>query len=91
MLILHDPDARLDYRFDFAAWLGDDTIDTTTVVASPATGVTVETPEVQDDTDVVVFVSVADTVTGTVALTCHITTTAGREDDRTMRLRIRER
>ncbi len=96
----HDPSARLDYRWDWAVpdslgrtWLDGDTILAATVTATldgaPAATVTVE-PATHDDTTVSAWVS-GGTVGTTVALTCRITTAAGRIDDRTLWLRIRQR
>lgn len=92
MQIRHDPSARLDYRFAWDDWLDGDTITAATVVAYragvPDATVTVETPA-WDATTVTVWVS-GGTVGTTVALTCRITTAAGRVDDRTLWLRIRQ-
>lgn len=89
---LHDPDARLDYRFDWRAltngygtsnWLATgETIVDTTVTADA--GLTVDSSSVvSDDTAVVVWLS-GGAVGGRYYVTCHIVTSAGREDDRTI-------
>lgn len=94
-MIFHDPEARLDYRWDWGepdswgrTWLGGDTI-TDAVVTSPDPSVLIEDVD-HDDTSVVAWVS-GGTVGTTVQLTCHITTAAGRQDDRTINLAIRQR
>lgn len=95
MLKLHDPDATLDYRWDWSAWLtanGADTIDSATVEADPSTGVQVSTPSiVASDTAVVAFVATPGLVAGDeVRLRCFIDTAAGRSLPHTITLRIRE-
>jgi len=81
-----DPDARLDYSVDWTAWLGADTIETSSWAAAPA-GLTVEadlhTPQVTT-----VWVS-GGTVGSNYSLTNHITTADGRTDDRTITLLVR--
>ena len=80
-----DPDARLDYRWDWSAWLTDgDTITSHTLTSE---GVTVESSS-HDDTSVTAWVS-GGTQAGSV--TCRITTEAGRIDDRTMTFQIQQR
>lgn len=82
-----DPDAVLDYEFDWSDWLGADTIATHTVTA--ATGLTVDTSEATS-TAVTVWLS-GGSVGTSYAVTCHIETAAGREDDRTVTLAVQER
>lgn len=85
---IHDPDAILDYCIDWSAFLEeDDTIDTSTwtvtdgiVIASNTNTTTVAT----------VWLS-GGTVGAWYRVTNHIVTAAGREDERTIRIRIRER
>lgn len=93
--IFHDPQARLDYRWEWGepdswgrTWLGGDTI-TDAVVTSPDPSIEIEDVS-HDDTSVVAWVS-GGTVGTSVKLTCHITTAAGRQDDRTINLAIRQR
>jgi hypothetical protein len=86
----HDPDAVLDYPFDWSDWLTEgDTIESALVTAE--TGVTIEgTPAVVDGTKVVPYIS-GGTVGSTYDVTCHITTVDGREDDRSITLVVKER
>ncbi len=91
----HDPQAKLDYTWDWTDWLGGDTIISATVTA--------KVEEARDPTDVVTIDDVwpsPKTITAWIsggvhgtpcAVTCRITTTAGRIDDRTIRLRVRDR
>ena len=93
-----DPNAVLDYKFDWAAqtngsgssdWLANgETIASYTVTAE--TGLTKVSDSVTDsNTSVTVWLSggTADTVYD---VTCHIVTSAGREDDRTMKIVVRQ-
>lgn len=84
---LKDPDAVLDYEFDWSEWLASgETISSTTVTV---TGVTLDSSP-NDSTSVVAWVSGGtDGAVATVA--CRITTSAGRTDERTITLRITER
>lgn len=85
--MVKDPQARLDYVWDWTAWLGDDTITAATVTAP--TGITVE-PAEHDGQKVTAWISGGD-VGHSYEATCHITTTAGRVDDRTISLDVRQR
>lgn len=93
--VYHDPQARLDYRWDWGepdarghTWLGGDAI-ATAAVTSPDAALVI-TDVTHDGSSVVAWVA-GGTVGTTAPLTCHITTAAGRTDDRTMWLRIRQR
>lgn len=87
---VHDPDAVLDYPFDWSDWLPEgDAIESATVVAE--TGVTVEgTPAIVGGNTVVPFISGGE-AGQSYQVTCHIVTVDGREDDRTMILVCKER
>lgn len=91
-----DPNAILDYRFDWKAKANGtgkknylqtgETIVSHTVIADD--GITVEESSVIDDsTAVVVWIS-GGQVGQTYPVTCRITTSAGRTDDRTADLPI---
>jgi hypothetical protein len=95
-----DPDAGLDYKFDWAAstngtgssdWLDTDnseTISSHTVVAD--TGLTVDSSSLTD-TNTSVTAWLSGGVDGTdYDVTCHIVTSASREDDRTITIKCRE-
>jgi hypothetical protein len=87
MSIEHDPDARLDYAWDWSAWLGDgESIMDAELTATG--GVTAEIPTVSGGV-VTSWVSGGDK--GTARLTLHIVTSAGREDARTLTLYIADR
>lgn len=83
---IHDPDATLDYTFDWSAWLDGDTIASATVTAS--TGLTVDSTTTGADA-VTVWVSTDGSV-GPRELTCRVTTTAGRVSDRTATLYVEQ-
>lgn len=93
--ITKDPDAVLDYTFDWTAWLDSvtDSISTHTAVVTsgvtPASNVAVDGSSVVGKT-VVVWVS-GGVVGETVALRCRIDTAGNRIDDRTVYLKIKER
>lgn len=93
-MITHDPNAKLDYWFDWnvadltgKTWLDGDTITNATVTSADAivTGV-----DYSSGTKVGCWV-VANAGVTQVSLRCHIVTAAGREDDRTMLLSVAER
>jgi hypothetical protein len=87
-MIRHDPDATLDYRWDWAAWLAEgETISTYTVLDEdgPASVDTTST----DGQTVTAWVSASGP--GRASLTCRIVTNQGRTDDRTIRLFVADR
>lgn len=81
-----DPNAVLDYTFDWSAWLAPlvDTISTVTWL--PDAGLTVVSSS-NTTTTATAFVS-GGTVDTALNLTCRITTAGGRTDDRTITLKI---
>lgn len=81
-----DPDAVLDYQFDWSAWLAGDTIASHAVTVP--TGLTLVS---SSNSSTAVTVWLAGGVAGvSYPVTCHIVTAAGREDDRTIFVAIRE-
>lgn len=88
MQILLDPDALLDVAFDWSTWLAEsETILSHTATAS--SGVTVDSSS--EDAGIVT-VWLTDGTAGTnPVVTCHIVTDGGREDDRSITVRVRER
>lgn len=85
---IKDPDAILDYPIDWSAWLEDDTIATSEWVAHDD-GITIDN-DTNTATVTVVWLS-GGTVGERYRLTNHIVTAAGREDDRTISVRIRDK
>ena len=81
-----DPDAVLDLAFDWTDWLG-----ATETISSYTADVTGVTEDSISEALGVVTVWVSAAVAGIAYVTCHIVTDQGREDDRTMTLRVVER
>ena len=82
-----DPDATLDYQLDCSEWLPTgDTLSSPTV--SAASGITVDSYSNDDDT-ITAWIS-GGTTGQTYTITYHIVTTGGREDDKSIRIRIKE-
>jgi hypothetical protein len=99
---IKDPDAVLDYRWDWKAatngtgrtdWLADgETISTYTVSVPAGTGgLVLDSDETTNNaTSVTAWLSAG--VAGTdYPVACHIVTSAGREDERTIVVQVRER
>jgi hypothetical protein len=81
-----DPDAVLDYQFDWSAWLAGDTIASHAVTVP--TGLTLVS---SSNSSTAVTVWLSGGVAGvSYPVTCHIVTAAGREDDRTITIVARE-
>lgn len=97
---LKDPDAVLDYVFDFKQrtnrskgtdWLGSSETITSSTVTVVEGDVTVDSSgETDSDTSVTAWVS-GGTAGTTAKLRCRVTTSDARTDDRTMIIRVRER
>ena len=96
---LKDPDAVLDYKFDWRAltngsgdsdWLGAaETISSHIIDAD--TGITVDSSALSDiNTSVTAWLS-GGTVGIDYAVRCEIVTSAARTDERTMTIQVRER
>lgn len=82
-----DPDAKLDYTWDWTAWLDGDTIASHTIL--PVAGITVES---SGDTDQIVTAWISGGQIGVLYnLTCRIVTNGGRTDDRTISILVRSR
>jgi hypothetical protein len=84
----HDPDAVLDYGLDWSKWLtsGDDLDSATWTIPDGLT----------EDTSAIVGKVATVWIRGGTAgesylLTCHVVTTGGREDDRSIQLVCRDR
>ena len=82
-----DPQATLDYKLDWTPWLAGDTITAHTVTVD--SGVT-KTSDAHTDTSVTFWLS-GGTVAATYSVTVHITTAQGRQDERTVRVRVEDR
>lgn len=83
-----DPDAVLDYTLDWDAWLADtDTI--ASAVFTVASGLTKDSEEFTDDTSTV-WLS-GGTAGESYKVSCRITTVAGRREDRSFYVDMKER
>lgn len=79
-----DPQAILDYAINWATWLGADAISSSVWEADD--GITIVSHS-HDATTATVWLS-GGTHGVTYNLTCHIVTAAGREDDRTITVKV---
>jgi hypothetical protein len=82
---IKDPDAVLDYVFDWSSWLGTDTISVSAWTAD--SGLTVDS-STNTTTTATVWLS-GGTAGEVYEVVNHITTAAGREDDRTMKIKVK--
>ena len=83
-----DPDAVLDFAFDWSSWLAEsETINTYTVTVM--SGLTLYSDS-QADGVVTVWLS-GGTAGNWYTVACRIVTSAGRTDERTMRIRVEDR
>lgn len=88
--IAHDPQAKLDYAIDWSAWLqSGETINTSTWTVP--TGITQSTPAPSHTTTAATIWLTGGTVGTHYTVTNHITTSMGREDDRSLFIRVIER
>ena len=94
---IHDPNDRLDYRFDWGerdylnrSWLGDDTIASAEVFASDPAVLLTGKAIASDGKSVVIFVS-GGQLGGQASVTCRITTAEGRQADRTAWFKFRNK
>lgn len=82
-----DPDAVLDYQIDWSAWLDSDTITTSEWIVPDGI---VKDSDSHTDTAATIWLS-GGTLNTTYLVTNRITTAAGRTDDRTIRITVRDR
>ena len=79
-----DSNAILDYTVDWTSWLDGDTISTSTWIIP--SGIT-KTNESNDDENAVVWIS-GGTAGNIYSIVNRIVTAAGRQDDRTIRIKV---
>jgi len=85
-----DPQATLDYSFDWAPWLGIDTIVSSNWAVSNSGLSIVPASESFDDTTTTLFLT-GGAVGETYEITNTITTNASRTDERTIQIKVRDR
>lgn len=85
--MIKDPQAKLDYKWDWTAWLAGDTIASATVTGPD--GITIS--DVSHDTTTVTAWVAGGTLKTRYGLVCHVVTAGGREDDRTLTLQIEDK
>ena len=87
-VFIKDPDSKLDYGLDWTEWLeSGDSIET--LEWTVPSGIT-EVDSLYNTTSAVIWLS-AGTADENYLVLCRITTSAGRIDDRSMRIKVRER
>ena len=87
-----DPNADLDYGFDWTAWLGaTDTITESTWTVPAESGLTTHSPSISTDGKVTTVWLKSGNAGGVYSATNHIKTAAGREDERSLRVTIVDR
>lgn len=86
-----DPNADLDYGFNWSDWLGTDTIDTSTWVLAPDAAPTLLHLSTHDTTTTTVWVDKGLTAGQVLRLTNHVVTAAGREDERSHTITLKDR
>ena len=87
-IFVKDPDATLDYAFDWSSWLATgETISSHTVTVD--TGITKDSDSEASGIVRVWLSGGTDDITYDVA--CEIVTSAGRTDERTMAIYVRQR
>jgi len=85
---IQDPQAVLDYPFDWSIYLAGDTIQTSAFTAD--NGIVVESDAILDSSNTVVWLS-GGTKGKRYAVTNHVTTVGDREDDWTIYVLVKER
>jgi hypothetical protein len=87
----HDPNARLDYLNNWSAWLpaGDTIVTSTWVTSDPAI---IDEDESNTTTTATVWIRTSGAALENEYLVVnHITTAQGRQEDQTIKLKIRQR
>ena len=87
---IKDPDAVLDYKWDWSSWLASgETISSHTI--ADVTGITKDSSALTDtNTSVTAWYSAGTALTD-YEVTCQIVTSDSRTDERTITIKVRER
>lgn len=83
-----DPDAVLDYEWDWTPWLTAVSDSITSATFTPDEGITVEA---SSHSDMAAIAWISGGTAPSCNVKCHIVTAGGREDDRTYTFLIKER
>ena len=87
-----DPDALLDYGFNWAPWLPTgDTIASATWTIAPVCEGGLEVDHQTETTKIASVWLTGGNVGQSYDVTCHVVTAGGREDDRSFRVNVLER
>lgn len=89
-LFRKDPDAVLDYTWDWSAWLASGETITDATVTPSGTGLTVNGTPTTGAATVTAWLT-GGTAGTEYLVTCHITTSQGRQDDRTITISVVDR
>jgi hypothetical protein len=81
--VTKDPEADLDYGFDWTSWLAGDTITTSTWTVPSGSGLSMHSAAIAGNTTLVWLSGGTRSAKG-YTVTNHIETAAGRKDDRSM-------
>lgn len=87
--IIKDPAEDLDYGYNWAPWLGTDTIVTSTWAISGPDSVLTKHSATNDTTTTTVWLAAGSV--GAYTVTNHVITTAGREGERSFTVRVENR
>lgn len=92
MLVLKDPDAKLPFSVDWSAWLANESDEAASVDWSVPVGITKEISPAPSliDGKATVWLS-GGTLDRDYPVTCHIVTVAGRTNDYTLTVMVRDR
>lgn len=88
---LKDPEADLDYRFDWEEWLDGDTIATSVWTIEASSGMSQHDASIVDGTDTIVWLSGGVRREWAYEVTNTITTAAGRTEERSLMVTIQNR
>ena len=86
-----DPDSTLDYVWDWHCWIGDDELASASFVVEPDNGLSIVSTSIDPETSRALVWLTGGTVEQNYLVTCRITTSGGRTDDRTVFIRVESR
>jgi hypothetical protein len=90
--VVKDPDADLDYGFDWSAWLGTDTIASSAWSVPDGSGLTAHDGAVDAaGKQTTIWLRGGTPSRAPVLVTNHVVTAGGREDDRSIAVTVAQR